>query len=106
MAQITFIAADNQHHNLNIDTGRTLMEGAVQAGVAGIDADCGGTGACGTCHIHVAKEWIGRLPPPSPDEASMLEFVVEPDETSRLSCQIKVDDTLDGLVIRVPQAQH
>lgn len=106
MALITFIVADNQHHSLDIGTGRSVMEGAMLAGIAGIDADCGGTGACGTCHIHVAKEWVSRLSPPSPDEASMLEFVVEPDETSRLSCQIKVDDTLGGLVVRVPPTQR
>jgi 2Fe-2S ferredoxin len=106
MSSITFIATDGQTHTLNVASGVSVMQGAVSAGVEGIDADCGGAAACATCHVYVAREWIERLPTPSMNEASMLEFVVNPEEASRLSCQIIVKDDMDGLVVRIPPTQR
>jgi 2Fe-2S ferredoxin len=106
MSSITFITTGGQRHTLEIAHGVSVMQGAVSAGIEGIDADCGGSAACATCHVYVAKEWMERLPAPSLNEASMLQFVVNPDKCSRLSCQIVVKDDLDGLVVRIPPAQR
>jgi 2Fe-2S ferredoxin len=106
MTSITLILTDGQTRTLDIDNGVSVMQGAVRAGIEGIEADCGGAAACATCHVYVAREWIERLPKPSMNEAGMLEFVVDPDETSRLSCQIIVQNELDGLVVRVPPTQR
>jgi len=106
MSSITFIATDGQTHTLDVASGVSVMQGAVSAGVEGIDADCGGAAACATCHVYIAREWIERLPTPSMNEASMLEFVVNPEESSRLSCQIIVKDDMDGLVVRIPPTQR
>ena len=106
MSSITFITTDGQSHTLEIANGVSVMQGAVNAGVEGIEADCGGSAACATCHVYVAEEWMERLPAPSENEGSMLEFVVNPDESSRLSCQITVKDELNGLVVRIPPTQR
>ena len=106
MSSITFITTDGQAHNLEIANGVSVMRGAVNAGIEGIEADCGGSAACATCHVYVAREWMERLPAPSEIEATMLEFVVNPDESSRLSCQITVKDELNGLVVRIPPTQR
>jgi 2Fe-2S ferredoxin len=106
MSSITFITTDGQTHNLEIANGVSVMRGAVNAGIEGIEADCGGSAACATCHVYVAREWMERLPAPSENEATMLEFVVNPDESSRLSCQITVKDELNGLVVRIPSTQR
>jgi len=106
MTSVTFIVTNDQIHTLDIANGMSVMQGAVRAGIEGIDAACRGAAVCATCHVYVAKEWIGRLPTPSTYEARTLDFVVDPDETSRLSCQILVKDDLDGLVVRVPPAQY
>jgi 2Fe-2S ferredoxin len=106
MPSITYITADGQPHSLEVANGLSVMHGAVNGSIEGIDADCGGSAACATCHVHVAREWIQRLPTPSDNERSMLEFAVNADESSRLSCQIRVDDTLNGLVVCVPAKQR
>jgi 2Fe-2S ferredoxin len=106
MSSITFIVNDGQTHTLDIANGVSVMQGAVRAGIQGIEADCGGAAACATCHVYVATEWMERLPAPSLNETCMLEFVVDPDECSRLSCQIIVKDDLDGLVVRIPPTQR
>lgn len=106
MSSITFITTDGQPHTLEIGNGVSVMRGAVNAGIEGIEADCGGSAACATCHVYVAREWMERLPAPSVNEASMLEFVVNQDETSRLSCQITVEHELNGLVVRIPPTQR
>ena len=82
------------------------MEGAVKDMVVGIDADCGGACSCATCMVYVAEEWRDRLPAKDPTEEAMLEFCPHVDETSRLSCQIKVTGALDGLRLKIPQSQH
>jgi 2Fe-2S ferredoxin len=87
--------------------GRSLMEAALKAGIDGIAADCGGSLTCATCHVIVDLAWADRLPAPSADELSMLELTAAPREpTSRLSCQIALDDSLDGLTVRLPITQY
>ena len=106
MAKITFIQYDGTEHVHDGKTGLSVMEVAVKNNVPGIDADCGGACACATCHVYVDDAWLARTGDKSAMEESMLDFaeVVEPN--SRLSCQIKVADALDGLVVRLPERQH
>ena len=106
MAKITFIQPDGALQIVDIPEGWSIMEGAVRAGVVGIDADCGGACACATCHVQVEPEWATKLPPKSEMEETMLDFAIEPKPTSRLSCQLRVTSELDGLRVRVPRSQH
>ncbi len=106
MAKITFEEPDGKEHPVDIANGQSIMEGAVRALVAGIDADCGGACSCATCMVYVPTEWRERLPAKQKDEQDMLEFCPHHDESSRLSCQIKVTDALDGLRLKVPSSQH
>jgi 2Fe-2S ferredoxin len=103
---ITYIEHDGTRHNIDVPAGRTVMEGAVDNLVPGIDGDCGGACACATCHVHVAPEWREKLPPASELERDMLAFAQEPDADSRLACQITVTPELDGLVVRLPESQY
>lgn len=105
MALVIFVNADGTKTEIDIEDGISVMEGGVRGGVDGLDADCGGQGACATCHVHVGPDWKKRLAPPSSDEKEMLEYAFEPDENSRLSCQILCNAKLDGLVIHVPSEQ-
>ncbi|HEY1613285.1 MAG TPA: 2Fe-2S iron-sulfur cluster-binding protein [Rhizomicrobium sp.] len=105
-AKITFIEHDGKEHVIEIPVGWSLMEGAVRQSVPGIDADCGGACACATCHVHVDPAWAGKLPPKQDMEETMLDFAQELEPTSRLSCQIKVTQALDGLIVRLPKSQH
>ena len=82
------------------------MLAAVNNNVPGIVAECGGACSCATCHVHVDPDWYDRLPPPQDMEKDMLEFAIDPDETSRLSCQISITEELDGLVVRTPESQY
>ena len=86
---------------LDCETGQSLMQAAVAANVKGIEADCGGLLTCGTCHVYVAEDWLSRLPPIQPDEETILAFSDWREPNSRLSCQIKVTDELDGLSLTV-----
>ena len=106
MARITFESADGQEHTVEITNGLSVMEGAVKAMVPGIDADCGGACSCATCMVYVAADWVDRLPSRSSDEKAMLEFSPHVADTSRLSCQIKVGDALEGLRVKVPASQQ
>jgi 2Fe-2S ferredoxin len=106
MTSVTFVMTNGQTRTVDIASGMSVMQGAVRAGIEGIDAICSGAVVCATCHVYVAKEWIGRLPAPSTNETRTLDCTVDPDETSRLSCQILVNDDLDGLVVRVPSTQY
>lgn len=107
MPKITFISADGGERIVDIDNGLSVMEGAVQNLVRGIDGDCGGATACGTCHVHVDPAWTERVGGPASDmEQQMLELSDVKCPSSRLSCQIKVTDALDGLVLRMPEGQH
>lgn len=106
MAVVTYIEHTGTKHSVTLQPGVSLMQGAVANNVPGIDADCGGSCACATCHIFVDAAWIERLGERNEMEASMLEFAEDVRETSRLACQIKVADDLDGLVVHLPAAQH
>ena len=106
MVCIRFVQADKTEQMVEIATGISMMEGAVKAGVDGIDADCGGAVSCATCHVHVAPDWMDKLPEPAADEREMLEFAVGADATSRLSCQIIANDDLAGLKLHVPATQR
>jgi len=106
MAKITFIQPDGAEQIVDIPEGWSMMEGAVRAGVIGIDADCGGACACATCHVQVEPEWAAKLPLKSEMEETMLDFAIQPKPTSRLSCQLRVTSEMDGLTVRVPPSQH
>jgi len=108
MVNIKYIAHNGTITEVEIDpTGDlSLMQAAVNNGVPGIDAECGGALSCATCHVHFDKDWYDRLPEPAAMEKDMLEFVVEPTDTSRLSCQIKITPDLDGIVVYTPLSQY
>ena len=106
MVKITYVEPDGTRYDVDAQPGSTVMEGARDNGVPGIEADCGGACACSTCHVYVATDWVDRLPPRDPMEEDMLDFAYEPDpERSRLTCQIKVTPELDGLVVNLPERQ-
>lgn len=106
MAKITFIQPDGKEQTVEIEPGWSIMEGAVRANVPGIDADCGGACACATCHVYVDEAWLSKTGEKSAMEESMLDFAEGVEPNSRLSCQIKVSEDLDGLVVRMPESQH
>ena len=105
MAKITYVTHDNQTHTIEVQNGLTVMEGAVQNDIPGIDADCGGGMACATCHVYVKEEWFNKLPAKEDGEEDMLDMAFEPKKNSRLSCQLIVSDDLDGLVVNIPTKQ-
>jgi 2Fe-2S ferredoxin len=106
MPKITYVEFKGTEHVIEVKTGLTVMEGAVKHNVPGIDADCGGACACATCHVYVDPAWTDKVGAPSAMEESMLDFAENVEPNSRLSCQIKVTDALDGLVVRMPESQH
>lgn len=105
MAKITFIQPDGAQQTVDGDNGMTVMETAKKNLIAGIEAECGGACACATCHVFVDESWIEKAGKPQQMEEDMLDFAFDVRPTSRLSCQIKVTDALDGLVVRVPEKQ-
>ena len=105
MPKIIFNTHDNKTHTINVQNGLTVMEGAVQNDIPGIDADCGGGMACATCHVYVDENWVQKLPQKDDGEEDMLDMAFEPKKNSRLSCQIIVSDELDGLVVNIPSKQ-
>ena len=105
MAKITYIEHSGKLHTIQIQNGLTVMEGAVQNDIPGIDADCGGSMACATCHVYVKKEWFNKLPKKEDGEEDMLDMAYEPSKFSRLSCQLTVSDELEGLVVKLPEKQ-
>ena len=106
MAKIIYISSDGATTEVEAQNGISVMQAAVNNGVPGIVAECGGACSCATCHVHVDPAWYPRLPEPQGTERDMLEFVIDPRETSRLSCQIKITDELDGLVVHTPVSQY
>lgn len=106
MVQVRFVRKSGSETELDIGSGVSVMEGAVRGGIDEIVADCGGQLSCATCHVYVAPEWLDRVGSPQDDERAMLEFAVDATEMSRLSCQIILDDSLDGLVIELPERQQ
>ena len=105
MPKITYIEHNGKSHTLEVANGLTVMEGAVQNNIPGIDADCGGSCACATCHVYVNNEWINKLSKKESAEQDMLDLAFEPNGLSRLACQIIVSDELDGLVVKMPSKQ-
>lgn len=105
MTKINYIAFDGTRYEIEAENGSTVMENAVRHAVPGIEAECGGACACATCHVYVDEDWLDVVGSPSPMEADMLDFASDLRANSRLSCQIKVEADLDGLVIRTPEAQ-
>ena len=107
MIQIRFIRADGTEQTIQTPTGQSLMKAAVDANVRGIEADCGGSLTCATCHVMLEEPWIARLPAAIADERDMLDFAASPVEAgSRLSCQIRLTPELDGMVVRLPAQQY
>ena len=105
MPKITYIEHNGKSHVVEIPNGLTVMEGAVQNNIPGIDADCGGSCACATCHVYVDEKWFDKLPTKIESEQDMLDMAFEPNKFSRLACQITVTDQLDGLVVKMPSKQ-
>ncbi len=106
MAKITYVLADGTRRDIDASSGASIMETAIRNNVKGIDAECGGCLSCATCHVYVDDTWFAKLPAPEPDEADMLGFVAsERKPTSRLSCQLVMNEALDGIVVQVPPAQ-
>ena len=106
MAKVTYIEHDGTEHPIEVKTGLSVMEGAVKNNIPGIDADRGGACACATCHVYVDAACRPTVATPAAMEESMLDFAEGVEPNSRLSCQIKVDDALGGLVVRMPESQH
>jgi 2Fe-2S ferredoxin len=105
MAKITYIEHSGKLRIIQVQNGLTVMEGAVQNDIPGIDADCGGSMACATCHVYVKEEWFNKLPKKEDGEEDMLDMAYEPSKFSRLSCQLTVSDELEGLVVKLPEKQ-
>ncbi len=105
MAQITFIDSGGTARTVEGESGSTVMETAIRNGVPGIEAECGGACACSTCHVYVDEAWREKVGEPSPMEEDMLDFAYDVKPNSRLSCQMKVSDDLNGLVVRTPERQ-
>jgi 2Fe-2S ferredoxin len=106
MPKVTFIRFAAGAHTVDVPEGTSLMRAATDNRVPGIDGDCGGNCACATCHIYVDADWYERLEPRTATEEEMLNCVDELRGNSRLACQIALTDALDGLVVRMPEAQH
>ena len=106
MVKVTYVEHSGLMHVIEVDLGRTVMEGAIANRVPGIDADCGGNCACGTCHVYVDEDWLGATGERSEAESTMLEFADGVENNSRLSCQIKVTPALDGLLVAMPESQQ
>lgn len=105
MAKITYIENNGKSHSVDVAEGLTVMEGAVQNNIPGIDADCGGGMACATCHVYVKDEWFDKINKKSEGEDDMIDQAYEPKKSSRLSCQIQVSSDIDGLEVHLPGKQ-
>ena len=105
MAKITYIEHNGTNHTVDVQNGLTVMEGAVQNNIPGIDADCGGSMACATCHVYVKEDWFDKINKKNEGEDDMLDQAYEPKKNSRLSCQIQVTDDIDGLEVYLPEKQ-
>jgi 2Fe-2S ferredoxin len=105
MPKITFIDSGGESRTVEAVNGSTVMEAALQNAVPEVEAECGGACSCATCHVYVDEAWFEKTGGPSPMEEDMLDFAFEVRPTSRLSCQIKVSDTLDGLTVNTPARQ-
>lgn len=105
MTKVKYIEFDGKEHVVDVPPGSSVMRGAIDNNVRGVIAECGGACSCATCHVYVDGAWVDKLNQKSEDENAMLEAVCEPRPNSRLSCQIKMTESLDGLVVRLPEKQ-
>ena len=105
MPKVTYIESSGKKHEIEVDTGLSIMEGAVQNSIPGIDADCGGSCACATCHVYVNDEWSKKIPEIAEAEKDMLDFAFEPKKNSRLSCQLILEDIHNGIIVNLPRKQ-
>ena len=105
MPKITYIEHTGKSHSVEVPKELSVMEGAIQNNMPGIDADCGGSCACATCHVYVEEKWFDKLPKKEDAEQDMLDMAFEPQKFSRLACQITIADELDGLVVKMPSKQ-
>ena len=105
MPKITYKDTQGISNTIEVENGLSVMEGAIQNDIPGIDADCGGSMACATCHVYVDNKWFDKIPKVEDAEADMIDMAFEPKKNSRLSCQIIVSDELDGLVVTTPEKQ-
>ena len=108
MPKVTYIEADGATHNVDVASGTTGRDAAIDNNIPGIDGDCGGVCACATCHVYVDPEWIDRVGRAAEGEmeAELLQFAEDCRDNSRLACQINITDELDGLVLNIPAGQH
>jgi 2Fe-2S ferredoxin len=105
MPKVTYIEFSGKAHTIEVKSGQSVMEGAVRNNIPGILAECGGACACATCHVYIDPDWFARIGPRTAAEVDMLDFANDVQDTSRLSCQVKVSDALDGLVLKMPRKQ-
>ena len=105
MPKITYQDLEGNSKTIEVDNGLSVMEGAVQNDIPGIDADCGGSMACATCHVYVEESWFSKLPKAEDAEVDMIDMAHEPKKNSRLSCQLIVSENLDGLIVTTPAKQ-
>lgn len=106
MPVIVFLADDGTHTEVHAEAGSSVMSAAIDNGVAGIEAECGGACSCATCHCYIDEPWQSLVVAPGELEKDMLDCVVEPQRNSRLSCQVIMTDELDGLVVQLPASQY
>ena len=105
MAKITYKDQQGNSKTIEVENGLSVMEGAIQNDIPGIDADCGGSMACATCHVYVEEKWLDKLPKAEEAEIDMIDMAFEPRKNSRLSCQLIVSDELEGLTVTTPEKQ-
>ena len=105
MPKINYIEHGGKKHTIEVANGLTVMEGAIQNNIPGIDADWGGSMACATCHVYVKEDWFNKVNPKTEGEDDMLDQAHEPKKNSRLSCQLIVSDELNGLIVNLPEKQ-
>ena len=106
MAKITYKDHEGGSRTIEVENGLSVMEGAIQKDVPGIDADCGGSMACATCHVYVEEKWLDKLSKAADAEVDMIDMAYEPKKNSRLSCQLIISDELDGLIVTTPAKQN
>ena len=105
MAKITYIDFQGNSKSIEVENGLTVMEGAIQNNLPGIDADCGGSMACATCHVYVEEKWFNKINKAEDAEVDMIDMAHEPKKNSRLSCQLIVSEEIDGIVVTTPETQ-
>ena len=105
MTKITYKDFQGNSKTIEVENGLTIMEGAIQNNIPGIDADCGGSMACATCHVYVEEKWLNKIQKAEEAEEDMIDMAFEPKKNSRLSCQLIVSEELDGLIVTTPSKQ-